>query len=77
MKLVTAGEADLGVTQVSEIVQSQPKFLLGAFPKEHELATRYSYWVANSGSDATKALATAFGTEAGRASLSKNGLRVP
>jgi molybdate transport system substrate-binding protein len=77
MKLVTAGEADLGVTQVSEIVQSQPKLLLGAFPNEHELATRYSYWVANSGSDATKALATAFGTEAGRASLSKNGLRVP
>jgi molybdate transport system substrate-binding protein len=77
MKLVTAGEADVGITQVSEIVQSQPKLLLGAFPKEHELATRYSSWVANRSSDATKALAVAFGSEAGRASLAKNGLRVP
>ena len=77
MKLVTADEADLGITQVSEIVQSQPKLLLGAFPKELELATRYSSWVANASSDATKALANAFGGEAGRASLAKNGLRVP
>jgi molybdate transport system substrate-binding protein len=77
MRLVAAGEADLGITQVSEIVQSQPKLLLGAFPKELELATRYSFWVANAASDATKALANAFGSDAGRASLSKNGLRVP
>jgi molybdate transport system substrate-binding protein len=77
MKLVATGEADVGITQVSEIVQSQPKLLLGAFPKEFELATRYSSWVANASSVATKALANAFGGEAGRASLSKNGLRVP
>ena len=77
MKLVTAGEADMGITQVSEVVQSQPQLLLGAFPKDLELATRYSYWVANSSSDATKALAVSFGSEAGRASLAKNGLRVP
>jgi molybdate transport system substrate-binding protein len=77
MRLVAAGEADIGITQVSEIVQSQPKLLLGAFPKEFELATRYSYWVANNSSDATKALANAFGSEEGRASLAKNGLRVP
>jgi molybdate transport system substrate-binding protein len=77
MRLVASGDADIGITQVSEIVQSQPKLLLGAFPKELELATRYSYWVANAASDATKALADAFGSEAGRASLSKSGLRVP
>jgi molybdate transport system substrate-binding protein len=77
MKLVSAGEADLGITQVSEIVQSQPKLLLGAFPKEHELATRYSYWVANAATDATKALADAFQSEAALESLTKNGLRVP
>jgi molybdate transport system substrate-binding protein len=77
MKLVVAGEADLGITQVSEIVQSQPKLLLGAFPKEHELATRYSFWVANSSSDATKALADAFHSEAALENLTKNGLRVP
>jgi molybdate transport system substrate-binding protein len=77
MRLVAAGEADLGITQVSEIVQSQPKLLLGAFPKELELATRYSSWVANSSPDSAKALAAAFGSDAGRASLAKNGLRVP
>jgi molybdate transport system substrate-binding protein len=77
MKLVTACEADLGITQVSEIVQSQSKLLLGAFPKEHELATRYSYWVANAASDATKALADAFHSEAALENLTKNGLRVP
>jgi molybdate transport system substrate-binding protein len=77
MRLVAAGEADLGITQVSEIVQSQPKLLLGSFPKELELATRYSFWFANAASDATKALANAFGSDAGRASISKNGLRIP
>lgn len=77
MRLVVAGDADIGITQVSEIVQSQSKLLLGAFPKDLELATRYSSWVANSSSDATKALANAFGSEAGRTRLEKNGLRVP
>jgi molybdate transport system substrate-binding protein len=77
MRLVAAGETDVGITQVSEIVQSQPKLLLGAFPKELELATRYSSWVANNASDPTKVLASAFASEAGRSSLSKNGLRVP
>lgn len=77
MRLVAVGEVEIGITQVSEIVQSQPKLLLGAFPKEFELATRYGSWVANSASDAAKALAEAFGSEAGRASLAKNGLRVP
>ena len=77
MRLVAVGEADLGITQVSEIVQSQPKMLLGPFPKEHELATRYSYWVANAATDATKALADAFQSEAALESLTKNGLRVP
>lgn len=77
MRLVAVGEADVGITQVSEIVQSQPKLLLGAFPKEFELATRYSSWVASASSDATKSLANAFGSEAGRSSLAKNGLRLP
>ena len=39
MRLVVAGDADIGITQVSEIVQSQSKLLLGAFPKDLELAT--------------------------------------
>lgn len=77
MRLVAAGEVDLGITQVSEIVQSNPKLLLGPFPKELELATRYSSWHASCASSAVKALADAFNSEAGRTSLSRNGLRLP
>ena len=39
-----SNKVDLGVTQVSEIIQSMPSSLVGAFPVEFELATRYSLW---------------------------------
>ena len=77
MRLVASDEVDLGITQVSEIVQSNPKLLLGAFPKELELATRYNSWYASGASAAVKALADAFSNEAGNASLARNGLRLP
>jgi molybdate transport system substrate-binding protein len=77
MQRVASGEADLGITQVSEIVQSNPALLLGAFPTELELATRYNSWVAGNASAAVQALAQAFGSESGRASLKQFGLRLP
>lgn len=77
MRLVANGEVDLGITQVSEIVQSNPKLLLGSFPLELDLATRYNSWHASGASTAVKALADAFSSEAGRASLARNGLRLP
>jgi molybdate transport system substrate-binding protein len=77
MKLVASGEVDIGITQMSEILQADRALLLGAFPAEWELATRYSSWIANDASPAIKALASAFDASEGRAALSKHGLRLP
>jgi len=44
MKLVKAKKVELGITQVSEIMQAWPESLLGPFPRDIELATRYSLW---------------------------------
>ncbi len=77
MKLVANGEVDIGITQMSEIFQADRALLLGAFPAEWELATRYSSWIANDASPAVKSLADAFEASDGRAALSKHGLRLP
>ena len=44
MKLVISKKVDLGITQVSEIVQADASTLLGPFPKEFELSSRYALW---------------------------------
>jgi molybdate transport system substrate-binding protein len=77
MKWVASGDVDIGITQMSEILQTDPTLLLGAFPPELELATRYSSWVSADASPAARDLATAFASDAGRAALAKHGLRVP
>ena len=76
MKLVANGEVDLGITQMSEILQFDKSLLLGAFPIELELSTRYSSWVSADASPAVKDLAAAFATQSGRTALAKHGLRV-
>jgi molybdate transport system substrate-binding protein len=76
MKLVASGEVDLGITQMSEILQADRTLLLGAFPVELELATRYSSWIGNDASVAVKSLADAFASDEGRKLLAKHGLRV-
>ena len=48
MKLVKAKKVELGITQVSEIIQAWPESLLGPFPRDIELATRYSLWCKDS-----------------------------
>jgi len=77
MKWVASGEVDIGITQMSEILQTDPALLLGAFPLELELATRYSSWIGVDASPAARDLAAAFESDAGRAVLVKHGLRVP
>ncbi len=42
MKLVMAKKVELGVTQISEVIQADRNTLVGSFPREFELATRYS-----------------------------------
>lgn len=77
MKLVASGEVDLGITQMSEILQADRALLLGTFPVELELATRYSSWIASDSSSAVKSLADAFQSGLGREALAKHGLRLP
>lgn len=76
MKLVASGAVDIGITQMSEILQADSTLLLGAFPTELELATRYSSWIASDASPAAKAFADVFISNEGRKLLIKHGLRV-
>jgi molybdate transport system substrate-binding protein len=75
MRLVLEGRVDLGVTQISEIVQANRAALVGPFPKEYDLATTYSLWYRGSASAAAKAFASVLTGPAGRAALTEEGLR--
>jgi molybdate transport system substrate-binding protein len=77
MRLVASGEVAIGITQMSEIVQADASLVLGAFPLELELATKYNSWIAGDASAAVRELRDAFSSEAGRSALSKHGLRLP
>jgi molybdate transport system substrate-binding protein len=77
MRLVLEEKVDLGVTQVSEIVQANPAALLGAFPAEFDLATTFSLWYPSTISTAGKGFVTLITGPGGRAKLAKDGLRAP
>ncbi len=77
MKLVLAGEVDLGITQISEIVQSNPAALVGPFPEAFDLATTYQLWQRVDASAAAKAFAKEISSPAERAKLVSHGLRPP
>jgi molybdate transport system substrate-binding protein len=77
MKLVASGEVNLGITQMSEILQADASLVLGAFPVELELATRYNSWTAGDAPATVRELAQEFGGDAPRAALAKHGLRLP
>ncbi len=44
MKLVMEKKVELGITQISEVIQADQNTLVGPFPPEFELATRYSLY---------------------------------
>jgi molybdate transport system substrate-binding protein len=75
MRLVLEGQADLGVTQTSEIVQANRAALVGPFPKEFDLATTYSLWHRANASPAVREFAARLTGPAGRAALAAEGLR--
>lgn len=77
MRLVLAHEVELGVTQISEIVQADRTALAGPFPAEFDLATSYVLWRARNAPPATAAFAQALTTPAGGAVLREHGLRLP
>ena len=77
MRLVLEGKVDLGVTQLSEVVQANPGALVGPFPAQFDLATTFSLWHAPTISAAARTFVTLVTGPAGRAKLTKDGLRPP
>lgn len=45
VRQVLAGEVDPGITQISEVVQSNRDALVGPFPPAFDLAIAYSPWL--------------------------------
>jgi molybdate transport system substrate-binding protein len=77
MRMLLAGEADLGVTQISEIVQADWTALVGPFPEEFDLATTYALWYRADAPPEAKAFVEIITGPAGRARLRQHGLRPP
>ena len=75
MRLVLEEKFDIGITQVSEILQASRDAVAGPFPKEFELATTYSLWHRNNISPAAKTFVTLMTSPASRAKLEANGIR--
>jgi molybdate transport system substrate-binding protein len=75
MRLVMEEKYDLGVTQISEILQASRDAVVGPFPKEFELATTYSLWYRNNASPAAKAFVTLLTSPASRKKLGESGIR--
>jgi molybdate transport system substrate-binding protein len=77
MHLVLDGQADLGVTQLSEIVQANPAALVGPFPKKFDLSTTYSLWRRADASPIADQFARLIASTPERAKLAGYGLRPP
>ena len=75
MRLVLEEKFDLGVTQISEILQASRNAVAGPFPKEFELATTYSLWHRNNISQAARAFVTLLTSPASRTKFAENGIR--
>jgi molybdate transport system substrate-binding protein len=75
MRLVLEGKVDLGITQISEIVQADRAALVGPFPAQFDLATTYSLWHRAGASAAASEFVALMTGAAGRAMLAKSGLR--
>ena len=75
MKLVLAKKVELGVTQMSEVIQADRNTLVGPFPAEFELATRYSLWCKEPGLPEISAFIGLLTSRFGAQVFSYNGLR--
>src|SRR5215471_7366942 len=75
MRLLVERKIDLGVTQISEILQANPDAVAGPFPTQFELATVYSVWYRNNVAQPVKAFLTLLNNPASRTKLAENGIR--
>jgi molybdate transport system substrate-binding protein len=66
MRMVTAGEAELGITQVSEILHADRAALAGPLPEALQLLTTYSVLVPADADDPARDFAAALTTGLGR-----------
>lgn len=77
VQLVRRGAASLGVTQVSEILQSDRSMLLGPFPAPFDLSSTYAMWRKKEATAAAVAFEHLLTSPAERAKLLQFGLRAP
>jgi len=75
MRLVLEKKADLGVSQMSEIVQANRDALVGPFPREFDLATTFSLWHRADVSPAARNFVALITSPASRAKLAAEGFR--
>jgi len=75
MRLVLEEKVDIGITQISEILQANRDAVAGPFPKEFELATTYSLWHRKNISPAALAFVTLVTSPASRTKFTENGIR--
>ncbi len=66
MRMVATGEAELGITQVSEILHADRGGLVGPLPESLQLLTTYSVFVPADAPDAARDFAAAMSTGLGR-----------
>jgi molybdate transport system substrate-binding protein len=69
VELVVSGDAELGITQVSEILHVDATTFAGPLPDALQLATTYAAWVPDSGAAVARAFVGALTDERGRASF--------
>jgi molybdate transport system substrate-binding protein len=74
VRLVVAGEADLGVSQSSEIVQGSHDALAGPFPGEFALNTDFALWHRNTISPTVAELVARVTGPTGREKLGEEGI---
>jgi ABC-type molybdate transport system substrate-binding protein len=77
MRLILEGNGDLGVTQISEIVQASRDALVGPFPGEFDLSTTYSLWHRNNISSAARGFVALLSSSGARTRLAEYGFRAP
>jgi molybdate transport system substrate-binding protein len=75
MRLVLDRKVDVGVSQMSEIVQANRDALVGPFPGEFDLATTFSLWYRADVSPAVRDFAALITSPAGQARLEAEGFR--
>lgn len=75
MQLVQSGAVELGITQLSEVVQADASTLVGPFPGRWDLFTRYALWVRHGDQAAVVRFLQDLRSQAGLQSFRSQGLR--